>query len=32
MGPVMDSRLIREHALGARDEFKGEFNAGGTAD
>lgn len=26
------SRLIREHALSARDEFKGEFNAGGTAD
>lgn len=26
------SRLIRRHALDAGEEFKGEFNAGGTAD
>ena len=26
------SRSIRGYALSTRDEFKGEFNAGGTAD
>lgn len=26
------SRLVRERALSVRDEFNGEFNAGGTAD